>query len=1057
MANGDGDINWEAIDPALRPSQPQVATSSSSPSTSTSTPPPNVQQPNSSAARTSRPRHVDAAEIIPEVDQDGKITTSCNEQQRRLAKINVKQPLRDLCTTLQIKVPKNANLEKLRTALLGYWYPNSISLSQTAAAASTSQAIPIASNSTSPPQPCPRPGDTSNASAQKARAGNESREDAGSEDEDEDVGERGNDEEQLVHEFGVPGAFAEEILGYDEEHDDLDLEDDDDFEVFQTRMRVEATQRAEMNRRPGGLRTQQAMVRMIEEFIEKALIDKIIRDRIIDEHFLLTFIKFNAERPKRTRKGVPIPGTILGASQQKKLFFGALRIRKEQEASDVTLRSRRPSTTVTVWDELRARMDNALKKAREGLIPSEDAPDITANTFLASITEDQIRIITLKGFLGHRELRSAVLGFLAWTSQNQSGNRGDDLRALKLAELQPHTFTHPNGESAIKAILGLQGEEKAGKKGLRTIINPVYTAFIAHNDPALCSLGAFSFYFHYLFDYKHLTEMMEIDWSINKSWRGVRVLHGPKSPTTPFSEQSMYNMYVHAFKKVGFESRVKVHLPRHMLGYRQEAMGVDTLQTSKLGWSRGSTYLDCYAPAIPLPAVLGAAGYKVHEVYDPVWRHVHVPEQFLALVCPMAEDIHESICGAAIYQEVPNSALFKLPALANTDVRNWMKNTFPSALSVLKAAAGSPVDLQRVANEAIRQALEESRVINSELKREVQRLVRRTSILSPTTGFSLDSYHSRLSVAQGIDLSSRLYTATDENIVLSTTLPSLSSSLTPLLPAVEITATSHDGDSSGVYEAPDHTLRAFVSSSPKTPNSPRARTEVDLVLPPIAAFSKPGGPLLIFPPVLGQKSVTWDAVFSLIHQPQLLWDVYKPSKTLDQYGDIASVWRCWVHGEAVGDGDGNQTGVKPPYQLLEQYFKYKWRKGCGKAWERFREIPEYITSWSSSESVSPQQVIDELEQLRIIEKVVRVDNKSQTIKQTMGLNALTKLLAEQRKKQAAETENKHPVADARSEQDGAPSEEQGEGQAILTGQKRKRAKAVGSRRPPAEVKNIVQQ
>lgn len=81
---------------------------------------------------------------------------------------------------------------------------------------------------------------------------------------------------------------------------------------------------------------------------------------------------------------------------------------------------------------------------------------------------------------------------------------------------------------------------------------------------------------------------------------------------------------------------------------------------------RGETYLDTYAPAIPktvsvhiaeyspsilkdYQAVLGAAGYKAHEVYDPVWRHVHVPEQFLLMVCPMAEQIYDEIVGKLIY------------------------------------------------------------------------------------------------------------------------------------------------------------------------------------------------------------------------------------------------------------------------------------------------------------------------------------------------------------------------------------------------------------------------
>jgi hypothetical protein len=66
-------------------------------------------------------------------------------------------------------------------------------------------------------------------------------------------------------------------------------------------------------------------------------------------------------------------------------------------------------------------------------------------------------------------VRSVIYGHLAWNAQHATGNRGDDFRALKLAELQPWTFLHPNKETAIPCILGLQGEEKAGKRGMRTV------------------------------------------------------------------------------------------------------------------------------------------------------------------------------------------------------------------------------------------------------------------------------------------------------------------------------------------------------------------------------------------------------------------------------------------------------------------------------------------------------------------------------------------------------------------------------------------------------------
>lgn len=62
-----------------------------------------------------------------------------------------------------------------------------------------------------------------------------------------------------------------------------------------------------------------------------------------------------------------------------------------------------------------------------------------------------------------------------------------------------------------------------------------------------------------------------------------------------------------------------------------------------MGWVRGETYMDTYAPLLPKTAILGAHGYKAHEVYDPVWRHIHVPEQFLMLMCLMAEEHHEKI------------------------------------------------------------------------------------------------------------------------------------------------------------------------------------------------------------------------------------------------------------------------------------------------------------------------------------------------------------------------------------------------------------------------------
>ena len=86
----------------------------------------------------------------------------------------------------------------------------------------------------------------------------------------------------------------------------------------------------------------------------------------------------------------------------------------------------------------------------------------------------------------------------------------------------------------------------------------------------------------------------------------------------------------------------------------------------------------------------------------------------------------------------------------------------------------------------------------------------------------------------------------------------------------------------------------------------------------------PGQANLLWPPVLGQKSVRWDQVFALVKRPELLWDCWKPSKSLDQYS-LEELWTCYNLGEPVFDAARVQTGIKPPLQLVEQYFQSKWR------------------------------------------------------------------------------------------------------------------------------------
>ncbi|KAF9555338.1 hypothetical protein CPC08DRAFT_753114 [Agrocybe pediades] len=307
---------------------------------------------------------------------------------------------------------------------------------------------------------------------------------------------------------GVPGAAAEEVLGYDSDEEEEEAQDtamdgaesDDDeavdlssprkFDNFRKQVRVEEAKRAEGNRRKGGIKTQKSVVKAWEEFCAQVLSKGEIKDTIIDEHHLLLFIRYSAQRPKRKPRGGELPGTRIGAM------------------------------------------------AKVGI-----------------------------GFLMHREceLRSAINGHLAWTCQNASGNWGDDFRALRLAELQEFEWIHPDGQTPVFCVLGCQGEEKAGaSRGIRTKVNPVYSFYIAHKDPTQDPLTSFSFLFNYLFDHCKIIEKYNMDFTVNKSWRQFRVLAGQKSPTTPYNEQQLYNLYCKAFAHASFTSRLKQHLPRHL-------------------------------------------------------------------------------------------------------------------------------------------------------------------------------------------------------------------------------------------------------------------------------------------------------------------------------------------------------------------------------------------------------------------------------------------------------------------------------------------------------------
>ncbi|KAF7311871.1 hypothetical protein MIND_00197900 [Mycena indigotica] len=811
--------------------------------------------------------------------------------------------------------------------------------------------------------------------------------------------EIGETEDQLLREFGGDNSsLVENMLSVpvddDEEQDGedldgetpgLDLTNDTDYAQFQTNTRINAAERFEMNRRKGGREAQAAVQRDWNRWHSEALAHGQVRDHIVDNHALLLYLKHTAERPKLTRNGMVIPHTRVGASHIKKCYFGVLRIRKLQEAADPQLKITRPCGGGHIIDTVTTYMDEALNCERAGDCGSEDAPDIVANTMLSSVSGDELGLIRIE-LLSHRNLRQAVFGLLAWNCQFQSGNRGDDFRALKLCELQPFIWLHPNRRTNVYAVLGCQGEEKAGKRGMKTTKNPVYTTFIAHRDPVQCSLVSIAIYFHWLFDYYKLCDKFEIDWTHNSSWRKVvhilmaysvvltdflflkfRVLFG-NDPKAAYSDSALYNLYAKAFKAVGFESSMKQHLPRHLLSYLQEVQGVEHQQTEKLGWGRGTVFGTTYSVQIPKQAVLGCAGYKDFEAYDPVWRHVHVPPEFLTHLYPMAEEIIPQVKNkrnlkgvtnfwemsqtlrtyffqgaAAIYQVLPKSAIFRLPALDRPEVIHWMKNIYPAELASLTASLMStPEDLAVIADSALKRHLEQqSTHLNLvslrteqlagviESMREV--MMRRTNILSPSKGFQAKTYARRVHE---------------------------SAAAKPLAPPVFTGA-----------QAPPmpEDVTPMPHSSLSTDSTESNHSEVQLVMPSAEAFRVPGEVNPVFPLTLGVRGATYHAhIFPFVQQPKDLYNLWGPSKTLNQYISVNEVWTIYHHGEPVVNDLGVQTHIKPSLREVEEHFAARWRSSAKakKEWSRFIEIWEYIRKQAANRQVPHLIVIEELEAIR---------------------------------------------------------------------------------------------
>jgi hypothetical protein len=179
-----------------------------------------------------------------------------------------------------------------------------------------------------------------------------------------------------------------------------------------------------------------------------------------------------------------------------------------------------------------------------------------------------------------------------------------------------------------------------------------------------------------------------------------------------------------------------------------------------------------------------------------------------------------------------------------------MKDSFPVQLELENALAGDPISLERIQNEVIRQSLEQVR-LQSTLQRDsittlelqvtelAAILKRRTSQWTPAKACSAHPNSTISSSAMQVVARQLVFDSITHGE--PPTSPSSAVALPTLAePFYDSQHAERAAEDTGMYFAEDESLRGFIVPSPKSNRSPRPRTAVDLVLPPLIAFRAPG-------------------------------------------------------------------------------------------------------------------------------------------------------------------------------------------------------------------------
>ncbi|EPZ35506.1 hypothetical protein O9G_003398 [Rozella allomycis CSF55] len=359
-------------------------------------------------------------------------------------------------------------------------------------------------------------------------------------------------------------------------------------------------------RRKGAHRTQTNVERQFYQYCESNGLSKVITKYL---NYLSNKVKPN--------------GGPLTFSTIKQHAFGLVRIWKIQcLTSEYLNHEGNPYNQDT-----KVLLRNHMKKWAKWRLSAINKVDVLKNSSLDSRYTMQDRenilfsLLTNANQIGIGIRDAFMFAFLA-----QTGVRGDELRCMKVLQMQHYKF-HKRGLQYPGAI-ALMYEGKTNSGDVRE------SGILHHENPKVCCMFYMMLLFHYNFDYDK--DLKNLNWTDYSFVNKLKLAWG-KTKTRELSYRGHLQRFRRGLTCVDKDFGKAVHLARSNCCRDLQELDVsyDDIRIG-LHW-KGDVASSHYMNQLPMNQIIGSAGYRPDEIYEPPHLLVPVPEILLQKVFPFVE------------------------------------------------------------------------------------------------------------------------------------------------------------------------------------------------------------------------------------------------------------------------------------------------------------------------------------------------------------------------------------------------------------------------------------